>query len=275
MCRVARLHQTPSLNGLTVINTRPKLQCGELSAELRGRGAVVLELPALVITLLPIESFRSALLSVGPADILAISSRNSCLALKSALLDDRELKCALQRAKTVCVGLASAELARAIGLSAHVVSSEANWEGLAETIITQSAEVRPRVVALRGSSSGRGFSQVLRDYGFLVEEVTVYRSEARGFSDSEIATLKVLLAQERHVLLVFSSPLGVKSFGSQSRVCFNAKEYEALCRVPVVVLGRKAADAAAEMGFAVAATVDPSNTGTLVEAIESSYKLFA
>lgn len=259
--------------GVRAVVTRVRDRAEELSRGLAALGAEVVEAP--LIAIVPPAD-------LGPLDEAARRIAEYDWAILTSAAGAEHFGAALGRVgvgaagvagvRVACIGPATAEAARRVGLRPSLVAEEAVAESLLEGVVRE-------LLALRGMRGEGGGERVLlpvaegargvlegglRGVGVVVDRVTAYRT----VSDS--AGLESLLGELRSGrvdLVTFASPSAVE----QLVVGAGSELPELLEGVVVAVIGPITAGAARRCGLEVQIEAAEHTVGGLLRAIEEYY----
>ena len=242
-----------TLAGRRVLVTRAGGQSEALAAQLRARGAEVVEVPLLAIAPpLDPEPFGDAVRLLDRYDWVLLTSANAAHALAAAA--GSRLPKGLQVASS---GPATSTVIRSLFPDTPITAQPTRRfgsPGLAEALAL--VDVRgSRVLVPVSDRSPAAIAGTLRGRGAQVDVVVAYRT-----ATAEEAGPDLRAALDRGVdVATFASPSAVEAFvdlaGSQRDV-------------PAVVIGPTTAAAARAAGLAVAGTAEPETTEGLAEAVE-------
>jgi uroporphyrinogen-III synthase len=176
------------LAGRTILVTRARRQAGQLSEELRARGANVLEIPAIAIV--PPESYAAldaALRNLSQYQWLIVTSTNGAQAL-----GERIAAHAIDAAKEIhwqvaAVGASTAQAMREIGLTVSITPREYVAESLVDALGEQ---IRgKRVLLVRAAVARDLIPHALRQRGAKVDVADAYRTIIPPGSVTAIRTI--------------------------------------------------------------------------------------
>jgi len=224
--RTKRNPQNKSLNGIRVLVGRAKHQAGALSAELRKRGAEVLEVPFIEIR--KPKSFKpldTALKNLGTYDWLILTSVNGVEAMWDRMKktgEGRDFSRAVKRPKSKSVLAAEGPLLRiaAIGPATRKAIEQRGAtvdvvpkEYVAESVVKRlKSKVRgKRVLLVRAKVARDVIPNELRKAGAHVDVVEAYETVVPRSSRARLrATLKN--PKKRPHVVTFTSSSTVKNF---------------------------------------------------------------
>jgi uroporphyrinogen III methyltransferase/synthase len=231
------------LFGRRVLVTRRREQAGPWVRALQEAGA-----EAVVVPMIRIEPMgagpevAAALRDLATYDRLVLTSANAVAALaERAAAAGRSL--AALRARVHCVGPATAEAARAVGLAPEPgTGGSSDAEGLLEAL-RAAGGLRGQRVLLPGAAEGRPvLAEGLRAAGARVDALALYRT-CRGDFDAEALRAEVM--QGAYDALTFASPSAARHFAE----ALGPEGLAAARRAVVVAIGRVTAEALAEQGL--------------------------
>jgi uroporphyrinogen-III synthase len=176
------------LAGRTILVTRARRQAGQLSEELRARGANVLEIPAIAIV--PPESYAAldaALRNLSQYQWLIVTSANGAQALRARMTALGVDAGTLAHLQIAAVGSGTAQALRDGGLRAAVTPREYVAESLLEAL---GERTRGEHVLLARAAVARDvIPDALRARGATVDVVDAYRTVIPADSVTAIRTI--------------------------------------------------------------------------------------
>jgi uroporphyrinogen-III synthase len=252
---------TLPLEGKRVLVTRAAQQAGKLSAGLRARGAVPVEVP--VLEILPPADFAlldNVLQNLTCYDWLLLTSANTVgvLAERAALLALRWPP--PSRLLVAAVGEATAAAARKTNLSITLVPESYVAESLLEEM-TKVGVAGKRVLLARAAVARDVIPDALRAAGAVVDVVDAYRNV---LPESAPGLLRAALAEG----------IDAATFTSSSSVTHLAEAARAagvvwpLAGVAAVSIGPVTSQTLRELGWEPAAEADPYDIAGLIAAVE-------
>lgn len=249
------------LAGRRVLVTRPREQAAELADTLTALGAEVLLAP--LIRIAPPsdpEPLQRAASDIGHFDWVVLTSANAAEALSRAVSAVHGNRSLPRTVRFCVVGPATAAQLRKLGLDADLVAEESTAEGVVAAL-TAAGSVKGRRVLLPRADIGREHvARALTDEGADVTQVVAYRTI------SEVTVpdgVRQALASGLVDVVIFASGSAVRSFAA----IFGAEVSAVLRRTAVAVMGPTTANAARELGMAVAIQPDTYAVPALVDAI--------
>ena len=230
-----------TLEGRTVVVTRPAGEAATLSALLRAEGARVLEAPAIEILPAedtgPLDEAVADLCEGGFAWVIFSSPRAvDAVCERMDALDYRRGIAAMIAA----IGPATAAALLEAGFHVHLVADPHTTDALAR----QFPSGRGRVLLPRADIAPPGLEDVLEGKGWSPVRVVAYRT---GMSATLPGDVDEALTALRVDAVAFTSASTVRGFASLTTER----------SVPAVAIGPVTARAAREEGFQVAAVADP------------------
>lgn len=213
-----------TFEGYAVILTRESADNARFAGELVGADEIV-ELPCVrVEPLADLSALASAMWSLGPDDWLVLTSRHGA---------DAVARCHAPLARVAAIGGATAERLRDLGIAVAFTPNVPSGERLARELPGPVGTV----LLARSDRALADLPRILRDRGFTVREVVVYRTliGAQG----GVGRVRSLLASERRAAVIFHSPSAVEGF-------LMAVEPSLLARAVIFVSGEATARAVRE-----------------------------
>src|ERR1700687_4858329 len=202
----------------TVVLTREPADNAELAAQLRERGAAVVELPC--VRTAPSDGtgpLAAALAELREDDWIVVTSRHGA---------DAVAHCGPTRAAIAAIGDATAERLRARGFG--VAFQPGAPDGV--TLARELPRSEGVVLLARSDRALPDLPAVLRERGFTVREVVAYRTTAQAQGD--VVAVRALLASPRgSVAVLFHSPSAVAGM-------LGAIEAPLIARASIHVVGR-------------------------------------
>ncbi len=251
-----------SLEGKTVLITRPRAQAGEMVAEVERCGGKAVVEP-LIETAEPVswEETDRAISDLSRFDALAFASVNAVERFVARVPDPN----ALSRVPCYAVGSRTAEAAKRHGMAIVKIPEEFSAGGLLRALASGTIRGK-RVLLPRGESARDELLNGLRALGASVHPVTVYRTVRPAGLDAGRVREQVLGG--RLDAVTFTSPSAVAHFAG----LFTAEELARLPRVTVVAaIGQTTAAAARETGLAVQVVAAESTIAGLVGALDKFF----
>jgi uroporphyrinogen-III synthase len=252
-----------SLEGRTVLVTRPRAQAAPLVESLRARGARVITAPAIRLVPAPAKAIDAALKGAVSGDFewLVVTSPAGAEALLARLgargRNPRDL-----RAKVAAVGEGTAGALRSGGLRPALVPSSFTTEALGRAMPSGSGTV----LLARADIAPDGLEKVLRRKGWTVERVDAYRTRLPG--TLPVAARRALAAGAVDAI-TFTSASTVRGFLKAAGGVLRHPAMAAAGHAPkVVCIGPVTAAEARALGLRVHATADPHTIEGLVAAVE-------
>jgi len=242
----------------SVLITRPAHQAKPLAEMLRARGLMPVLFPTIAVRpILPNPALDEALRGVSAYDWVVLTSVNGVhfvweRAEALGVVD------ALRRARVVAIGPKTAEALRRRGVEPAFVPAEY----VAEAILPGLGDVRgKRILLLRALQARPTLAEMIAEAGGEAHEVPVYDTVPAEPNPEGLVALR------RGVdFITFTSPSTAHNFVTLTRRA--GLNPFALPRNPkVVCIGPITAQAARNLGFAVAAVANPYTAEGLVEAV--------
>jgi uroporphyrinogen III methyltransferase/synthase len=250
------------LFGRRVVVTRARAQAGELSAELEGLGAEVLEFPTIEIR--PPEDFGpldAAIRDLDSFGYIVFTSVNGVEAFLDRLRHhDLDLRSVPRRAKIAAIGPATAERIEGVGLRVDVVPEEYRAEALIE-VLEKGSLAGERVLIPRAKVAREILPEKLREAGAEVIVPPAYESAPSSAGKEDLA--RRLEAGEIDCV-TFTASSTVENFVG----AFGAGDAaRLLARTRVACIGPITAETARKHGLGVDAEAEEYTIPGLVEAV--------
>jgi uroporphyrinogen III methyltransferase/synthase len=251
------------LFGRRVLVTRQASQAGEWQRALEAAGAVPVLLPMIRTAPLRDEAALAAAFSALPDyDWLVAASANALRELGEAARERAAAPLQL-RARVACVGEASANAARALGLASEAARA-GDARRLLAWLLAQGDWRGKRVLLPRAESAGDTLPAGLRAAGARVDELALYRTEPAPFDrEGLIAELRA----RRLDALVFASPSAARHFVSG----VGEAGVAAARTAAIVAIGPATASALRDAGLAPGAVAEEPSAAGLVAALEAHF----
>lgn len=248
------------LAGRRILVTRARHQAGRLAAELRARGAEVLEVPAIEIA--PPESCEpldQALRHLSQYDWLIVTSANAVGTLRARMEALRLEPKDYAHLRVAAVGSATAQALLAAGLPPAVTPPEYVAESLVKSIGAQTHG--QRVLLARAAVARDVIPDTLRAQGTFLDVVDAYQTVIPAES---VATIRAIFADG-------PAPDAATFTSSSTVVNFLALLREAGVAAPdslrAVSIGPITSRTLREHGWEPAAEADPHDLTGLVNAV--------
>ncbi len=254
--------ESRALYGWRVLVPRTKEQAGAMSDQLRGFGALPIEVPTIAVEppRTPTQMERAIKgLVTGRYEWIVFTSTNAVRAVREKFeeygLDAR----AFAGVKIACVGEATADAVRAFGIRPELVpSGEQSSEGLLADFPPYDDVLDPidRVLLPRADIATETLAAGLRERGWEIDDVTAYRTVRAAPPAAEIRD-------------------AIKSGGFQA-VCFTSSSTvrnlvgiagKPHARTVVACIGPQTAATAREFGLRVDVSPDLATVAALVDAL--------
>ena len=259
--------RSTSLDGKTVLVTRPRTQSGEITRLLEERGAIVVHGATIEIT--PPSSWEAvdqAITTIESYDWLVFTSANGAQFFfdRFAEVPDRVFRPPTHL--SICaIGPATAKAIEAAGARVDLVVRESTAEGVLREIIERVGSqlaIRGLRFLLPGARQARDFLPVeLRRLGAKVDAVEAYQTVKPNVDIGSLFELHNIS------VITFTSPSTVSNFAT-----LVGADLLAVLRKDTLVacIGSVTAAAAAEQGFKRIVQAESANAHALVEAIVKS-----
>jgi uroporphyrinogen III methyltransferase / synthase len=254
--------ESRALYGWTVLVPRTKDQAGEMSEKLVSHGALPIEVPTIAVEppRSPAQMERAVKgLVDGRYQWVVFTSTNAVRAVWEKFnefgLDAR----AFSGVKIACVGQATADRVRAIGIEPELVpSGEQSSLGLLDEFPPYDDVFDPvnRVLLPRADIATETLAEGLRDRGWEIEDVTAYRTVRAA---PPPAHTREMIKTGGFDAVCFTSSSTVRNL-----VGIAGKPH---ARTIVACIGPKTAETAAEFGLRVDVQPEVAAVGPLIEAL--------
>jgi len=241
------------LAGISVLNTRAKNQAEELSVLLRAHGADVIELPMLEI--LPPQTwdeFELVARDLKTSDWFLFTSSNGVKFTAEFFKESFPKNIAV-----TAIGEKTADTARSLGFKVEFVSKGVTSEDFARELVS-CVKDKPRIHLFRADIATEVLPDILREAGFLVNEITAYRSLVPEISKPELKE-----ALENTDMIILTSSQAVRNL-------FNVTNEIAeglLAKHKLAVIGVKTAATVKELGLKITIQSDKPELDSLVESL--------
>lgn len=251
------------LFGRRVLVTRPAEQSGEWMAAIRGAGGDPVSIPMIATRRIDAPGFDAVLAALPGYDAIVFTSANTVRHFTEQFADAAVAPQTL-RARTLCVGAATAAAARRAGFDApEVPSTRSDAEGLLEALRASGGLAGRRVLLPHGSLASERLASGLRDLGAHVETVVVYETVA---AETDAAGLRTALVAGSFDALCFASPSAAQHFAAQ----LDAPALAAARRAAITAIGDTTAAALRALDLAPGAVAAQPGTSAMLDALAQS-----
>ena len=248
-----------SLDGLTVLVTRPVHQAEKLCTLIENQGGHVLRFPVIEITE-PRDTAKlnNTIQHLSQFDIAVFISPNAAERGMQAITETGDLP---ESIKVAAVGKGTARQLNELGVTVDIFPSEQfNSEALLAMVEMQSVSAK-RIVIFRGEGGRELLADTLESRGAEVEYFECYRRIAPAVLTNELADE---LSQGKLDIVTVTSNEGLQNLynmvGEPGRTD--------LLKLPLVVVSERTRDLAQKLGFTIPAVVaDNASDEKLVQAI--------
>jgi len=229
-----------SLEGLTVVNTRPKLQAESLSDLIRRAGGTLVDFPVLEIAALEDPHvIDEKIKKVHEVDIAIFISVN---AVDAAMAISKSFKQWPENVMIASVGQATALKLDYYGLTVSIKASDPfNSEALLLLPELQNLTGK-KIIIFRGEGGREFLADTLRSRGASVEYIECYR---RLIPASDPTKLYQCWDESRKVLIIVTSNEGLRNLHTM----INSEHQQDLLSSMLVVVSERAVGLASELGF--------------------------
>ena len=256
-----RWFDSQPLFGQRVLVTRPAHQAAPTLAALRRRGALGVPFPTIAIEPPPDPARVSqAVAELDRYDLVAFTSDNGVSWFWREIERQGRDARAFGKAKVAAIGPATAAGLKGRGIHPEIVAETFVAEHLAEAIVEAMGSARGRVLLPRALVAREILPELLREAGFEVDVVPVYRTVGAGTERRD--ELGRLLEEIDLVMLTSSSTVEhlVAILGEQAA----AK----LAGCKLASIGPITSTSAEKMGLSVWVSAEVSTAGGLIDAME-------
>lgn len=248
---------SPGLAGWTVVSLRPASQQDAVRAAVQARGADFIALPGIELEALPVET--SALRSALACDRVVFTSPAAVEFAHAAV----ELPSALA---AIAVGSGTARALAALGIAATQPPHAMRSEGVLALPQLAKPSAPGACIGLVTAPGGRdAIAPALRERGFEVKAVHVYRRIAPQWTRSQIAAIETARAP-RAVLLTSGEALSnaLERLPESARIVF--------LEATAVASSERLAATAREAGFAATLVAASPRVESLLDALAAHAK---
>jgi len=256
------------LAGVRVLVGRARHQAGALSAELRQRGASVLEIPFIEIR--KPRSFRpldTALRNLSHYDWLILTSVNGVEAMWERLAKLRLSKRHLAHLKVAAIGPATKKAIEKSGLRVHVVPKEYVAESVVKAL--RRAVKGKRALLVRAKVARDVIPQELRRAGAQVEVVEAYETVLPKSSGARLRAAMRSAKRRPHVI-TFTSSSTAKNFAELLGRTPRRRSRQQFAGVKFASIGPVTSATLRDLKLPVDVEANPFTIPALVNAIEKS-----
>jgi uroporphyrinogen III methyltransferase/synthase len=256
-----------SLEGRTVMVTRPRAQAGVLAERLRARGARVIVAPAIRLVPAPAKAIDRAVDRVAAGEFawVVVTSRTGAETLLSRLAARGRAPRDL-RAEIAAVGEGTAAVLREGGIRPALVPASFTTEALGQAMPKGTGTV----LLARADIAPDGLERALERKGWAVERIDAYRTRYPG--TLPVAARRALAAGTVDAV-VFTSASTVRGYLKAAGGVLRHPAMAAAGHAPrVVCIGPVTAAEARGAGLRVHATADPHTIDGLVAAVERALR---
>jgi len=252
-----------SLQGETILLTRPKEQAEDTAMLIRQRGGVPIIAPLIAIA--PPEQWDEldkCLQQIENYDAIIFTSAN---AVRFTLQRANDLPNGVERLRkipAIPVGEKTAAVLEGFGLQAPFMPSEFTAEALVKEILLRYKQ--GNFLFPRGNLNKDTIPHSLRGAGLAVDEPAVYRTVQA--STEEVREVRYLLQHGKIDVVTFASPSAVESFAKLIGVEILSEASKG--RAIIATIGKVTAQRAMELGFNVDIVSRVATFESLLESIE-------
>jgi uroporphyrinogen III methyltransferase/synthase len=246
-----------------VLVTRPAEQSGEWMAAIRAAGGAPISIPMIATRGVAAPGFDAVVAALPAYDAVVFTSANAVRHLAERLVAAGREPQAL-RARTLCVGAATAAAALRAGFAApEVPTTRADAEGLLASLRESGALAGQRVLVPHGSLSRDRLVEGLRELGARVDPMLVYETVP---AEVDVAGLRAALVAGDFDALCFASPSAAKHFAAR----LDAPALAAARRAAIAAIGDTTAAALRDLDLVPGAVAAGPGTAALIDALAQS-----
>lgn len=254
------------LKNYRVVITRSEDRNAELRTALEARGASVIEMPLIEISLDGNEEIANEIFSgISEYDWLIFTSANGVRGFfKKFFARFRDLRW-LGPCRIACVGPATQKAVEELHLEAEIVPEEHTGTALAEKMIAEQNLENLKICVVTGNRNPDTLARRLAEEAHaIVDTFPCYSTDAADVNEHD-AALADFRAHGAH-FIVFASGSAVQSFITQAP---NLRLEKTAVQPRVVAIGEPTASTLKKSGIPVAAVASRATVPAIVEAIES------
>jgi uroporphyrinogen III methyltransferase/synthase len=257
------------LFGRRVLVTRARDQAAELVDRLTALGAEPIEAPMIRIDP-PDDPAPLQRAAENPADFdwIVFTSANAVEALMDAILEGHRDVRALQGPRLCTVGTGTADRLARYGIKVDVIPEEFRAEAVVTALAEYGPLARARVLLPRSDIGREVVAEQLRDAGALVTDVVAYRTVLEEVQREDEPDIYGMLLEGRIDVVTFTSASAVRNF---VRIYGSDQAVDLLNRTAVAAIGPVTAEAARQLGIAVAVQPAAYTIEGLVDAIAAYF----
>jgi uroporphyrinogen-III synthase len=255
-----------SLEGQSVVITRPREQSAKLAGMLAAAGAAVIECPT--ISIVPARDYGpldAAIATIDSYDWIIFTSVNGFSYFEARYRLSARATCP-PAARICAIGPATAAAVTDHGWSVHLMPEEYVAESLVEAFRREEHLEGRRILLPRAAVARDVVPQQLRAHGSTVDVIEAYRTQ----QDPEAAQRihHIFGGTHKPDWITFTSSSTVTHFVSAASSSGSASNY--LAGVKVASIGPVTSDTVRRHGMEIAVEADPFTVEGIVEAILAS-----
>ena len=256
-----------SLADKTVLVTRQPEQAGELCRDIERRGGRAVPFPTvLIVSPLSWSGCDGALAAIDRYDGILFTSPNAVRRFLDRAHERGVDSLLIGQRRVWAVGEKTADALQARGIGVQSLPEQFTGASLAEHVVATAAE-GSQFLLPQGDLASEDLAARLRDAGFTVDAVVVYRTVAP--SGRDVRDLRAQLAAGLIDAVTFLSPSSARNFVA----LFGGEPLAAVLRRAVVaVIGPVTQNALRELGVEPAVVAEVSTSGGLVDALERYFE---
>ncbi len=254
-----------SLFGQRIVVTRTREQASQLSNQLTERGAQVLEIPTIRITV-PEERIAlvEAMAGIGSYDWLVFTSPNGVTSFFDYFFKANDDVRALGICRIAAVGPATAAKLKELHLRVDAMPEEYVAKKVAEAISKKDDVENLRILILRAEVASPELPKQLEDLGGIVDDVACYRTVPET-DDVNGAAAK--LVEEGADWVTFTSSSTVENFHARFNLPELKKKFPGL---KLLSIGPETSKAITALGLKPDVEAKPHNIEGMVKALEKA-----
>ncbi len=253
------------LFGQRIVVTRTREQASQLSNQLAERGAQVLEIPTIRITV-PEERIAlvEAMAGIGAYDWLVFTSPNGVTSFFDYFFKANDDIRALGICRIAAVGPATAAKLKELHLRVDAMPEEYVAKKVAEAISKKDDVENLRILILRAEVASPELPKQLEDLGGIVDDVACYRTVPET-DDVNGAAAK--LVEEGADWVTFTSSSTVENFHARFNLPELKKKFPGL---KLLSIGPETSKAITALGLSADVEAKPHNIDGMVKALEKA-----
>lgn len=255
-----------SLKNRRVVITRPETQNAELRAELEARGASVIEMPLIEISLDGNEEIANEIFSMlNEYDWLVFTSANGVRGFfKKFFARFKDLRW-LGPCRIACVGPATKKAVEELHLEVEIVPEEHTGTALADKLIAEQDLENLKICVVTGNKNPETLAKRLSEEAHAIVDTFPCYSTDSANVETHLSAVEDF-RENGADFIVFASGSAVQSFITQAP---NLRLEKTATQPKVVAIGEPTASALRQSGIPVAAIASKATVPAIADAIES------